>query len=80
MAVDDSIDPSFVAWKARFGKEVLSRVVQGTLTSHAPKYTTILELDRTIRYVTDTSTAYVTTNFLGSKRLPLTSIRAWRFP
>ena len=36
-------------WKARFGAECVSAVVQGTLTSRAPKYSLILELDRTIR-------------------------------
>jgi len=36
-------------WKARFGAECVSAVVQGTLTSRAPKYSIILELDRKIR-------------------------------
>src|SRR5262245_24103183 len=39
------------AWKARFGYECVSAVVEGTLTSRAPKYSTILELDRKIRDV-----------------------------
>lgn len=37
------------AWKARFGAECVSAVVQGTLTSRAPKYSIILELDRKVR-------------------------------
>jgi hypothetical protein len=36
-------------WKAHFGAECVSAVVQGTLTSRAPKYSLILELDRVIR-------------------------------
>ena len=36
-------------WKARFGAESISEVVQGTLTSRAPKYSIILDLDRKIR-------------------------------
>lgn len=36
-------------WKARFGAECVSAVVQGTLTSRAPKYTIILDLDRKVR-------------------------------
>ncbi|EEB99617.1 hypothetical protein MPER_00671, partial [Moniliophthora perniciosa FA553] len=36
-------------WKARFGAECVSAVVQGTLTSRAPKYSIILELDRKVR-------------------------------
>ncbi|GBE83316.1 hypothetical protein SCP_0503640 [Sparassis crispa] len=46
---DGTAVPSFPAWKARFGKECVAEVVQGTLTSRAPKYTVILELDRKIR-------------------------------
>jgi hypothetical protein len=36
-------------WKARFGVECVSAVVQGTLTSRAPKYSIILDLDRKVR-------------------------------
>lgn len=36
-------------WKARFGAECVSAVVQGTLTSRAPRYFIILELDRKVR-------------------------------
>ena len=36
-------------WKARFGAECVAAVVQGTLTSRAPKYSIILELDRKVR-------------------------------
>lgn len=36
-------------WKARFGAECVSAVVQGTLTSRAPKYSIILDLDRKVR-------------------------------
>ncbi|KAF4603107.1 hypothetical protein EYR38_003512 [Pleurotus pulmonarius] len=49
MAADGSIQPSFPFWKARFGAECVSAVVQGTLTSRAPKYSIILQLDRKIR-------------------------------
>ncbi|KAJ7507374.1 fungal-specific transcription factor domain-containing protein [Mycena galericulata] len=40
---------SFPYWKARFGAECVSAVVQGTLTSRAPRYAIILELDRKVR-------------------------------
>ncbi|KAJ7701867.1 fungal-specific transcription factor domain-containing protein [Mycena rosella] len=40
---------SFPYWKARFGAECVSAVVQGTLTSRAPRYSIILELDRKVR-------------------------------
>ena len=40
---------SVPAWKARWGKECVAEVVQGTLTSRPPKYTVILELDRKLR-------------------------------
>ncbi|KAF7342041.1 Fungal-trans domain-containing protein [Mycena venus] len=46
---DGTPQPSFPYWKARFGAECVSAVVQGTLTSRAPKYSIILELDRKIR-------------------------------
>lgn len=36
-------------WKATWGKECVSAVVEVTLTSRAPKYSLILELDRKIR-------------------------------
>ncbi|KAH8833783.1 fungal-specific transcription factor domain-containing protein [Flagelloscypha sp. PMI_526] len=49
LGTDNTVEPSFVAWKACFGRDVLSQVVQGTLTSHAPKYSMILKLDRLIR-------------------------------
>ncbi|KAF7439934.1 hypothetical protein PC9H_000271 [Pleurotus ostreatus] len=52
MAADGSIQPSFPFWKARFGAECVSAVVQGTLTSRAPKYSIILQLDRKIRDMT----------------------------
>ncbi|KAJ3746408.1 hypothetical protein DFH05DRAFT_1394703 [Lentinula detonsa] len=46
---DGIVQPSFPFWKARFGAECVSAVVQGTLTSRAPKYSIILDLDRKIR-------------------------------
>ncbi|KAJ2927653.1 hypothetical protein H1R20_g9438, partial [Candolleomyces eurysporus] len=46
---DGTTQPSFPYWKARFGAECVSAVVQGTLTSRAPKYSIILELDRKVR-------------------------------
>ncbi|KAI0943568.1 hypothetical protein AcW1_002704 [Taiwanofungus camphoratus] len=49
IAEDGSVQPSFPSWKARWGRECLAEVVQGTLTSRAPKYTVILELDRKLR-------------------------------
>ncbi|KAI0074277.1 hypothetical protein K474DRAFT_1601776 [Panus rudis PR-1116 ss-1] len=49
IAEDGSFQPSFPAWKARFGKECISAVVQGTTLANAPKYSAILELDRKIR-------------------------------
>ncbi|KAF8233042.1 hypothetical protein L208DRAFT_1268931 [Tricholoma matsutake] len=49
MGDDESIHPSFPYWKARFGAECVSAVVQGTLTSRAPRYFIILELDRKVR-------------------------------
>ncbi|KAJ7081259.1 fungal-specific transcription factor domain-containing protein [Mycena epipterygia] len=47
---------SFSYWKARYGAECLSAVVQGTLTAQAPTYSLILELDgkvRDVEYATD---------------------------
>ncbi|KDR77286.1 hypothetical protein GALMADRAFT_96046 [Galerina marginata CBS 339.88] len=49
IADDGSVQPSFPYWKARFGAECVSAVVQGTLTSRAPKYSIILDLDRKVR-------------------------------
>ncbi|KDQ56828.1 hypothetical protein JAAARDRAFT_36304 [Jaapia argillacea MUCL 33604] len=49
MLEDGTVEPSFPYWKAKFGKEVVSAIVQGTLTSQAPKYSIIIELDRKIR-------------------------------
>ncbi|RDB28185.1 putative transcriptional regulatory protein C1F7.11c [Hypsizygus marmoreus] len=49
MSDDGTIQPSFPFWKARFGAECVSAVVQGTLTSRAPRYSIILELDRKVR-------------------------------
>ncbi|RXW22701.1 hypothetical protein EST38_g3131 [Candolleomyces aberdarensis] len=46
---DGTTQPSFPYWKARFGAECVAAVVQGTLTSRAPKYSIILELDRKVR-------------------------------
>ncbi|KIK07107.1 hypothetical protein K443DRAFT_30497, partial [Laccaria amethystina LaAM-08-1] len=40
-------------WKARFGAECVSAVVQGTLTSRAPKYSIILDLDRKYSIILD---------------------------
>ncbi|KAF5313331.1 hypothetical protein D9611_008642 [Ephemerocybe angulata] len=49
MTDDGTPQPSFPYWKAKFGAECVSAVVQGTLTSRAPKYSIILELDRKVR-------------------------------
>ncbi|KAK0205424.1 fungal-specific transcription factor domain-containing protein [Desarmillaria ectypa] len=49
MAADGTIQPSFPYWKARFGAECVAAVVQGSLTSRAPKYSIILDLDRKVR-------------------------------
>ncbi|KAJ7777955.1 fungal-specific transcription factor domain-containing protein [Mycena maculata] len=49
MAEDGTPQSSFPYWKARFGAECVSAVVQGTLTSRAPRYSIILELDRKVR-------------------------------
>ncbi|KAF8639131.1 hypothetical protein AX17_001621 [Amanita inopinata Kibby_2008] len=49
IADDGTTVPSFPYWKARFGAECLADVVQGTLTSRAPRYSIILELDRKVR-------------------------------
>jgi hypothetical protein len=44
-----TLDVTVPAWKARFGAECVSAVVQSVLTARAPKYSTILELDRKVR-------------------------------
>ncbi|KAG6860918.1 hypothetical protein C0995_006042 [Termitomyces sp. Mi166 len=49
MTNDGVIQPSFPFWKARFGAECVAGVVQGTLTSRAPRYSIILDLDRKVR-------------------------------
>ncbi|KAF7366478.1 Fungal-trans domain-containing protein [Mycena sanguinolenta] len=49
LAEDGTPQASFPYWKARFGAECVAPVVQGTLTSRAPKYSIILELDRKVR-------------------------------
>ena len=36
-------------WKAKFGKEIVSQVVECTLTVKPPRYSAILDLDRKIR-------------------------------
>lgn len=41
--------PSVPAWKARFGHECVSAVIQNTQTARVPKYSTIIELDRKVR-------------------------------
>ncbi|KAI9458513.1 hypothetical protein HD554DRAFT_2029584 [Boletus coccyginus] len=50
-AIDDdgTVLPSFPAWKARFGHECVSAVIQNTQTARVPKYSTIIELDRKVR-------------------------------
>jgi hypothetical protein len=47
--VDGMPQPSFPFWKARFGAECVSAIVENTLTAHAPKYSIIIELDRKVR-------------------------------
>ncbi|CAL1710217.1 unnamed protein product [Somion occarium] len=49
LAEDGTAQPSFPAWKARFGQECIAPTVQATTKAHAPKYSVILELDRKIR-------------------------------
>ncbi|KAI0319354.1 hypothetical protein OF83DRAFT_1163006 [Amylostereum chailletii] len=49
MDVDGSTIDSFPHWKARFGQQCVSHVVQGILTARPPKYSIIVELDRKIR-------------------------------
>ncbi|KIP07741.1 hypothetical protein PHLGIDRAFT_127425 [Phlebiopsis gigantea 11061_1 CR5-6] len=49
LAADGTRQPSFPYWKATWGRECVSAVVEVTLLSRAPKYSLILELDRKIR-------------------------------
>ncbi|KAI0783269.1 fungal-specific transcription factor domain-containing protein [Abortiporus biennis] len=49
IAEDGTPQPSFPAWKAKFGKECVSAVVENCLTTTAPKYSVILDVDRKIR-------------------------------
>ncbi|TBU26314.1 fungal-specific transcription factor domain-containing protein [Dichomitus squalens] len=49
LADDGTPQPSFPAWKARWGKECVAAVVMGVLKAAPPKYSVILELDRRIR-------------------------------
>ncbi|KAI0088357.1 hypothetical protein BDY19DRAFT_891492 [Irpex rosettiformis] len=51
IADDGTRVPSFPAWKATWGKECVSNVVEVTLQAKAPKYSLILQLDRKIRDV-----------------------------
>ncbi|KAF8128761.1 hypothetical protein EV363DRAFT_1340522, partial [Boletus edulis] len=46
---DGSVLPSFPAWKARFGYECVSAVIQNAQIAKVPKYSTIIELDRKVR-------------------------------
>ncbi|OAX37130.1 hypothetical protein K503DRAFT_771795 [Rhizopogon vinicolor AM-OR11-026] len=46
---DGQILPSFPAWKARFGFQCTSAVIQHAQTAKVPKYSTIIALDRKIR-------------------------------
>ncbi|KAG9313765.1 hypothetical protein JVU11DRAFT_6124 [Chiua virens] len=46
---DGSVLPSFPAWKARFGYECVSAVIENAQTAKVPKYSTIIELDRKVR-------------------------------
>ncbi|KAH7921473.1 hypothetical protein BV22DRAFT_1038640 [Leucogyrophana mollusca] len=46
---DGSLLPSFPGWKARFGFECVSAVIQHAQTAKVPKYSIIVELDRKIR-------------------------------
>ncbi|THH32859.1 hypothetical protein EUX98_g1327 [Antrodiella citrinella] len=49
LAEDGTALPSFPLWKAKFGKEIVSQVVNATLTVKPPRYSVILDLDRKIR-------------------------------
>ncbi|KAG2095698.1 uncharacterized protein F5147DRAFT_755065 [Suillus discolor] len=46
---DGTVLPSFPAWKARFGFQCISAVIQHAQTAKVPKYSVVIELDRTIR-------------------------------
>ncbi|KAH7882993.1 hypothetical protein F5I97DRAFT_1815347 [Phlebopus sp. FC_14] len=46
---DGCILPSFPAWKAKFGFECVSAVIQNAQTAKVPKYSVIIELDRRVR-------------------------------
>ncbi|KAH7912868.1 fungal-specific transcription factor domain-containing protein [Hygrophoropsis aurantiaca] len=46
---DGSVLPSFPAWKARFGFECTSAIIQHAQTAKVPKYSLIVELDRKVR-------------------------------
>ncbi|KAH0831116.1 hypothetical protein J3R83DRAFT_13682 [Lanmaoa asiatica] len=46
---DGSLLPSFPAWKARFGYECVSAVIQNAQIARVPKYSAIIELDRKVR-------------------------------
>ncbi|KAF8557495.1 hypothetical protein OG21DRAFT_1407050 [Imleria badia] len=46
---DGSVLPSFPAWKARFGYECVSAVIQNAQIAKVPKYSAIVELDRKVR-------------------------------
>lgn len=41
--------PLVPAWKAQFGYECVSAVIQNTQIARVPKYSTIIELDRKVR-------------------------------
>lgn len=45
----DVVDDTVPYWKARFGMECVSAIVNGTLTARAPTYSVIIELDRKVR-------------------------------
>lgn len=46
---DGTVVPSFPAWKARFGFHCISAIIQHVQTAKVPKYSVVIELDRTIR-------------------------------
>ncbi|KAG2747624.1 hypothetical protein P692DRAFT_20954353 [Suillus brevipes Sb2] len=49
MDEDGSVLLSFPAWKARFGFQCISTVIQHAQTAKVPKYSVVIELDRKIR-------------------------------
>ncbi|OCH83843.1 hypothetical protein OBBRIDRAFT_892109 [Obba rivulosa] len=49
IAEDGTIQPSFPAWKAKYGKDHIYYVVQAVEAAQVPKYHVFLELDRKIR-------------------------------